>query len=129
MGYRSEVQIVFYVAEDKDFPVLKLWVDEHMKEALDYFLDYFEVEEFIAQGCKGLSYTADWLKWYSSFPEVQATEDALERFKEVFDAKDAAIAAAFEFVRIGEEDADVERAESGNSRYLLRVNRSVQLEY
>ena len=118
MGYRSVVKIIFYTLEDKDFPALKLWVDENIP-------DEFDFTESSRDGYRVLCYDNDWVKWYDSFPEVAAMQKALDRFDQVFGEGKTPLEFAYEFIR-REEDEDIERQSSDNLQNLITVRRSIE---
>tara|TARA_R110000787_G_scaffold270911_2_gene377964 strand:+ start:67 stop:432 length:366 start_codon:yes stop_codon:yes gene_type:complete len=119
MGYRSVVKIIFYTLEDKDFPALKLWVDENIP-------DEFDFTESSRDGYRVLCYDNDWVKWYDSFPEVAAMQKALDRFDQVFGEGKTPLEFAYEFIRMGEEDEDIERRSSDDLQNLITVRRSIE---
>jgi len=116
MGYRSEVA---YVLRFKDKEMRELFVsiqrakaDNHINTALD---ELVEVENNM------LGYHADHVKWYDSYPDVQAHEglmkDCLKLFGDEY-STDYDNQAGYKFVRLGEEQEDNEDEEGGNSEEL-----------
>jgi len=116
MGYRSQVKSVIYQTQDK--------FDEFYKKHEEE-IDYFK-EEF---GCMGLATKDDYkvlyldfdeVKWYDTFPEVMAWHNLLEQAETE--------GMYYEFVRLGEDDSDVEIDyginDSGN--YILELERHIK---
>lgn len=116
MGYRSEVKSVIYQTE-KEFD--KFYEDN--KEEIDYFQDAFRSLSIATKGqYKVLFLNCYDVKWYDVFPEVQAWHKFL--------AKAEAAGMFYEFVRLGEDDSDVEidygTNDSGN--YILELERHIK---
>ena len=130
MGYRSDAQLIFYCQEDDpNYPLLKLWVTENMQDELAC------MEEFTSQGCKGFTFNWSNVKWYPDYEDIKKIEDAMVRFVKVFDGgstptyvkrEEGTPKFEYEFVRIGEEDDDIEVKSSRNSEYLIGVRRSIE---
>ena len=142
MGYRSDVKIVFYLTEGcfdappttdtprwhnktpiLSFAALKLWFEETypVKEAkewgaeMDYGKDYITV-----------SYHN--VKWYPSYEHIQDVTQAFEKFSDAFRSDERDHRGQYEFVRIGEEDPDIERNCSSYADYRIAVERSMIFE-
>jgi len=120
MGYRSDGKIVFYALKQKDHAAIKLWVDENFPK------DDFAYEERRSDGRTLMVFSFDGWKWYESYPEIQAANEAMEAFCVLFDSDDVKVQGAMEFIRLGEEVEDIEMRQSNHADYLLRVNRSVE---
>ncbi len=137
MGYRSDVKIVFYLTkgtvdvpptEDNPlvpFAALKLWFDENypVREAKDEWcaeIDYGDYEHIL------VSYTD--VKWYTSYDHVMAVEAVFEKFSDVFRSDERDHRAQYEFVRIGEQDDDIEADRSSYADHRLNVERSIFFE-
>ena len=122
MGYRSNVTAVFYTSKDK-WPVLKLYVDEHFPEDLKGCLKVV--------GERGYLFQDNDVKWYDSWPEVQAFQRFVSNFLELADGGDTAgpneLDWAYEFVRIGEDSDDLEETQSDGAEYVLSVIRDVEV--
>lgn len=147
MGYRSEVDIVFYVPNDSEtaYGLLKLWFDENYPhaEAKDEWcatIQYDEENQAIL-----VSYQD--VKWYPSYEHPQAVEKAFDDIDTLLDSQGIAAEAqgltpvkeddpdtvpfnvAWEYVRLGEEDNDVEIQASTNADYVIAVNRSTEISF
>jgi len=115
MGYRSQVKSVVYQTNDKFVKFVKDNVDE---------IEYLTQEFYIRYATKGdykvLYIDFDEIKWYDSFPEVMAWKAFLAKAEEE--------GMFYEFVRLGEDDSDVEidygTNDSGN--YILELERHIK---
>jgi hypothetical protein len=140
MGYRSDVKIVFYLtngcsesAEEFNakrgtttlpFAALKLWFDEN-------YPHYVATSEWCAQIEHGKDYILlDYhdVKWYPSYDHVQAIESVFEKFSETFRSDERDHRAQYEFMRVGEEDNDIEVDRSSYADHRLCVERSIIFE-
>lgn len=140
MGYRSEVDIVFYVPTDSDtaYPILKLWFDAnypHIEAKGEWCasIDYDEENRAIL-----VSYQD--VKWYDHYGHPQKVEKAFNDIDELVgkqsltpvkedDPDTVPFDIAWEFVRIGEEDNDIETRASENADYVITVNRSTEISF
>jgi hypothetical protein len=123
MGYRSDVKAVFYTTKDKA-AVLKLFVDENFPKVFveANCLKWVESEFNRA----GYSFEYYGVKWYESYPNIQAFKEFVERYNEVADEADW----QYEFVRMGEDDDDTELDEHGeNVACVLQVIREIRIEF
>lgn len=114
MGYRSDVKILFYPDEQKDFPVFKLWLDERLPG-----------EPYEVHSGKYILFERNDVKWYTSYPEVSKFHEAINECYTLFDGDEGRPLVHSEFVRIGEESSDIEQDYSPDCDYLLQVQREV----
>lgn len=124
MGYRSQVRCLIYGEPNKiDAMVMKwrhtggfdLWNSEAFGPSLrEYAATHNGAPMRIID-----MYGDDW-KWYEDYPEVQAWE-AFMRTAEEFDCQ-------YEFMRIGEEDSDIEVERSGDNEYWLSISRQIVVD-
>ena len=136
MGYRSEVMAAFYVnaAEDKRadaLQALRAWymLNKGECEAQDkssaewLFYCFREVKS-------GYVFEAEHTKWYDSYEEIQMFNALVDSFKNAFieNMTHEEVNHAYEFIRIGEEDDDIQREEEGASDYVLNVQRSISCD-
>jgi len=138
MGYRSEVRAAFYTLDKREWPALRIFVEENFPKDLDEDLSLIT-----SKGMWGYDYNASSIKWYSSYPEIQEFDKFLGVFDDI--ASDMlklkttngepytehANHWAYEFVRIGEDEGDIERKWGGraNNYPLLNVVTTVDAEY
>jgi hypothetical protein len=115
MGYRSDIKAAFYPEKDEDFPLIKLWVDENIKE--------FKYRIAKRSGYRFILFEFKCVKWYDSYPEVAAFNNALVEFENLFGhGKDTDAPRAFmEFIRLGEDLTDVEERSSDSFEVLELV--------
>jgi len=71
-----------------------------------------------------LNFFADDVKWYESYPDVQKV---MEVFRFIDDEVESSW--QYEFVRLGEDDNDVEVRSSDDPQWYLQVIRSVELHF
>jgi hypothetical protein len=126
MGYRSDVMAVFYTYDPTEYPAMKLFIDEHIPE-------FFRTDEYMRlfsggmpRHVQGIKFTMNGLKWYPSYPDVQAFEEAIRKFEKLSDGGDKWL---WEFVRLGEEVEDVEERSCSESESLLYVVRSIECDF
>jgi hypothetical protein len=128
MGYRSNVEVVFYTRDEEQAPLLKLYVDENFpkNEELRGCLSPIN-----APRVWGYHFICDDVKWYESYTFVQEFNEFAEKFVGFAESKEGADAKqlnwAYEFVRLGEDANDIEEERSTNADYILSVSREVQL--
>lgn len=98
MGYTSDVAYVikFDDIEKRDaFVSLMLAKNEqHITEALDEVKHDYKKDPII-------TFTADSVKWYDSFPDVDAHHQLMDNAAHLFDGE-------YRFVRVGENHDDIE---------------------
>jgi hypothetical protein len=142
MGYRSDVKIVFYLTKGaidpsnainavltKDrpalpFAALKFWFEET-----------YPVQMAKDEWCASIDYGDDYIlvsyhdvKWYPSYEHIKEVEAVFEKFSEAFRSEERDHRGQFEFLRVGEEEPDVERQDSSYSDRRLFVERSIIFE-
>lgn len=110
MGYRSDVRALVYATNRSDadqYMQLKLLMSTTFKEVMDEWKDYIRwidnerVFEFQAEG----------IKWYESYDDIRR----FERFLRDVEALEYIV----EFVRVGEDDGDVDTRYSNGAKYFL----------
>ena len=122
MGYRSDVTAVFYVTDKKDFPVIKLWLQEN-----------FPVEMFkdsIRWFDRGMVFEEENVKWYPDYEDVKAFEESRENFVEMFceEEGNSSVKGAVEIMRVGENYEDIEVDEYGAYEGLIACERSIRVD-
>jgi hypothetical protein len=136
MGYRSDVKIVFYLTKGTHdtpptpdnpllpFSILKLWFEET-----------YPVQAAKEEWCAEIDYGEDYIlvsytdvKWYPSYGHTAAVESVFELFSAAFRSDERDHRAQFEFVRLGENDDDVERNSSSYADHRIAVERSMIFE-
>jgi len=92
MGYRSQVALAF---DKKAF-----W--KHVGEDIKHFKDC----DLIQQTKENVTFIWEDVKWYDSYEDVGAVRGVLERIRDDEDYTDD---DHYGFIRIGEDDDDIER--------------------
>jgi hypothetical protein len=128
MGYRSDVSVVFYTLDAERLPLaaLKLWFDEnypHEGAKAEWAAKIEEGDDYLL-----VNYTA--VKWGAGADHPKVVDAVLRRFIETFDEgvsveTENGPPAAYDFVRIGEDDNDIETDRSGWTDYRLDVRREI----
>lgn len=103
MGYRSQVTFVvrFNNLQDRD----AMWTlyancnDEHKRDVANHLEQRYGNDPLV-------TFSDSHLKWYPEYPFVKAAHAFMEEAEEMFNA-------SWRFVRIGEEDNDIEVNEGG----------------
>lgn len=116
MGYRSDVTAVFYTTDKEKFPTLKLFIDENFPEDLAGNLKPLDSDTYF-----GYSFDDPDVKWYESYSEVIGFNDFVVKFNNL--AEDTHW--GYEFVRIGEEENDIESDGNEHCDNVLSVSRIV----
>ena len=123
MGYRSDVEILFYPENPEEFAMLQLYVEENLP-------DKFEVGDMTCnrwpQGNKYLHIRMEGIKWYPSYEDVIVYTECFDSWEERFGSPPK---FHFEFVRIGEDDGDIETQYSDDAEYALQVERSIAINF
>jgi hypothetical protein len=136
MGYRSDVHIAFYLTKGTHdtppttdnpllpFAALKLWFEET-----------YPVEEAKGEWCAEVEYGDDHIlltytdvKWYEGYDHPNKVSDAFALFSAAFRSDERDHRAQYEFVRIGEDDSDVERESSSYADHRSNVERRITFE-
>jgi len=117
MGYRSDVTVVMYPKNAKDFALLKLYVDENLP-------DQFEVCE-ADTGLKYLVCEMDSVKWYQGYEDVDVYTRAFSEWETMFRDETDPQEPLFhyEFVRFGEDTEDIVYDHSTYCDHILNIER------
>lgn len=121
MGYRSELKVLIYPQNGEDnllkYEQLKTIMNTTFKKLLDYWEDpYFTWDDHH----RILMFSADHIKWYESYPEVAEFEQFVEMIDE--------LGYEYEFMRIGENDDDIETRSSRDANWYLSLRRSIEVD-
>jgi len=122
MGYRSDVQAIIYPLGGEhnllEYDKLKLLFNTTFKDVFEAWgEDYFSWND----AHRVLKFDANSVKWYDSYPEVQKLTQFL--------ADVAALDYQYEFIRLGEEDDDVEDDRTGDAEGYMYINRSIEVSF
>lgn len=124
MGYRSDLKIIFYATEDENYPAVKLWVDENVSKEFEYKEDKVD-HPYKDETMRVIVYDIHDAKWYPDFDDVEAMNAALDKFEEVFGGEGTLVPGAMEFIRLGEDDDDIERRITNGALGLIGVRREI----
>lgn len=119
MGYRSEVAMMVIREDKENAPTIpEVMAMAKAKGILDSEVlngERWSTEDFGWDDDRFL-FHVDWVKWYESFPEVQALNDLYQFFEEMNVDESSAERGWFsgKFVRVGEELDDNEEKAFGN---------------
>ena len=123
MGYRSEVMAAFYTTNKEDAPMLKLFIEENWpKEGNLPAYEWLKSDKYF-----GIIFHEEDVKWYESFPDVQAFDAFAEKFMEIAEEENRKLSWSYEFVRIGEEYQDIETKGTYFSDNILSVSRAIMV--
>jgi hypothetical protein len=122
MGYRSDVHALFYTTNKDDLPVLKLDMDENYPE------DLHDLEEISSNRIYGYEMKYENVRWYDDYDDIKAFDALKTKYQALIEEQETGKQWCFEFVRIGEDDDDIER-EQYDSSYVLSVSRKIECDY
>ena len=122
MGYRSDVQALVYPQSGDqnllEYDKLKLLFNTTFDDVFSSWgEDYFSWDDTH----RVLKFDANSVKWYDSYPEVAKFIKFLAEVQE--------LGYEFEFIRIGEDDDDVETDRSGDAEGYMYVSRSIEVSF
>ena len=101
MGYRSEVAIK---CESKAYDrFAKVFTQKEMWIKPDKILHDIENDDYVIYW--------DWIKWYEDFEGVSAIQNVMSELDEEHDG-DADDQLGYRFMRLGEDDSDIETQEN-----------------
>jgi len=103
--------------------MLKLYMDENYPK--DFL---FELEEISSNVIHGYEMVFENVKWYSDYEDVKAFTTFKTKYLALLDEQEGGKKWCFEFVRVGEDDDDIER-EQYDSSYVLSVSRRIEADY
>ena len=122
MGYRSDVKALIYPVSSEhsliEYDKLKLLMNTTFKHVLDSWGN----ESFSWDDKhRILVFNANSVKWYESYPEVDMFPKFLEDVHE--------LEYEYEFIRLGEEDDDVEEDSTGDAQGYMYVSRTIEVNF
>jgi uncharacterized NAD(P)/FAD-binding protein YdhS len=123
MGYRSNVTAIFY-AEEKDWPLIKLWLDENRPDSIIHEEDF---KGYQRGNLRGYYVEYDGVKWYDSYPNMQDFNSYVSKYIVLF-CGESKTSAAYEFMRIGENYEDIEVDRNGDYNHVLELERRVIID-
>jgi hypothetical protein len=125
MGYRSDVAVAFYSVAEEHNAVIKLWLDENLP-----FKDWDLSDAWTPIEDRGWLFHIESVKWYESYPEVEAMDKVIKEFVALFiEGENNEQTAALEFVRLGEESNDNEETRYGyGEEGMLDISREIDID-
>lgn len=125
MGYRSSVHAIFYwpdepeeATEKEKYALLKFLFDTTYKDLVEAWNQHGQCFCF-HDDIHLVEFEVHDMKWYDTFSEVQGFEQMMDTLNDA--------GFAYEFVRTGEDDTDIEINRSGNAGYKLSVQTSSEI--
>jgi hypothetical protein len=128
MGYRSNLMVLIYPdiqnpSEEQplydQLKVLMSTVFKGVSEEFEGYMTWLDSEHV-------LKFELEDVKWYPSYSDVQMFEKMLAAFKGSGDDDEDIKGYCTEFVRVGEDNDDVEEVHTGhNNHYYLQVRRTI----
>jgi hypothetical protein len=120
MGYRSDVKALIYPLGGEhnllEYNKLKLLMNTTFKDVYDYWQDpYFTWNDTH----RVLEFSATSIKWYDGYPEVERFGKFLNDIQE--------LNYEYEFMRVGEEDTDIDYDNTGDAQGYLSVSRTIEV--
>ena len=124
MGYRSDVHALFYTTNKEDLPVLKLYMDENFPKDESFF----DLKEIDSKVIHGYELVFESVKWYDDYDDIKVFDAFKTKYQALIEGQETGKQWCFEFVRVGEDDDDIER-EQYDSSYVLSVSRKIECDY
>lgn len=120
MGYRSDVMALIYPLGGEhnllNYDKLKTLMNTTFKDVFEAWgEDYFSWDD----KHRVLKFSANSVKWYDSYSDVGLFTKFLTEVHE--------LEYEFEFIRIGEDDNDVESNMTGDAENFMYVERTIQV--
>jgi hypothetical protein len=131
MGYRSDVVIAFAFKKKEQIDEVMAIYRMHPFVQAHALEEHWKIHDW--DGCWGLTFHAEDVKWYPTYDDVQGFEHMLSVVKDfaeqrgqdvspINDDGEQDIISAFPYayrkLRIGEEDGDIEREADGNDHLI-----------
>jgi len=122
MGYRSDIKALIYPLGGEhnllEYNKLKTIMNTTFKDFYEYWKDpHFTWND----AHRVLMFSAESIKWYDSYSEVSGFATFLDDVQ--------ALGYEYEFIRIGEDDTDVETTQTGGAEGFLYVQRSIEVSF
>ena len=104
MGYRSDVAIAVAMVSKEDMDELMSVYALNMYVQKENLLSEWEIGKY--EGAWVAMYTAEDVKWYDTYDDIKGFEALGDLAKKFWEER--SIPYAYRFVRIGEENSDIE---------------------
>lgn len=134
MGYRSAVAYTIRFTSDDTRAKQSFYTfiaEAKAKAATAGCFNDIEWAEFeVDEGRFRINFSADDVKWYPDYPDVKCHEALIELAAEWANDEDNHSEIAYVFVRIGEENDDIEEKCGGDYDFeWIQVNRSISRDW
>jgi hypothetical protein len=123
MGYRSEVAALVYPNDDANesaeerYEALKVLMNTQFEAVMDKWGNCIAMHDYRRR----LEFVINDVKWYPSYDDVSTFMKFLDDVEE--------LGYSYEFLRLGEDDDDVERRAGGPTcHYHLQIRREIVME-
>lgn len=120
MGYRSNIRCLIYPknvqekdTSDTQFDALKLIMNTTFKNVLDMWSAHITFDD----KHRVVDFAVEDVKWYDSFHDVIAVDEMLPEIE--------GLGFCYEFVRVGEENGDVEYRQSDDHNCYLNTTTEI----
>lgn len=122
MGYRSNIRCLVYPMDTSVSDEPTLIENYHalvtlMNTTFKHVVDEFGADMTLLEKHHVIDFMFDDVKWYASYPDVQAFEKMLDEI--------ADLGYCYEFVRVGEDSNDIEIRDSLNSNGYLSTETTI----
>ena len=128
MGYRSDVVLVMYAMDKKDYPTLQVWFSQFEQEIAELDLARCFKTIDMSATCndnKAIVFEATDTKWYDSYAEVKFINWLHTHFRNAFQNEGTEDLYNYEFIRIGEDTTDIEEDCGNHGFNLIGVSRVI----
>jgi hypothetical protein len=135
MGYRSDVAYTIRFTSDHDEKNKQsffTFLAEAKARAATAacFLEREWVEFVVDEARFRINFACDDVKWYESYPDVACHEALIALANEWVNDEDNNSGIAYKFVRIGEDDDDIEQKEGGDADWdWVQVERTIRRDW
>lgn len=131
MGYRSDIKVIMYATTYEKLGVLRVWWEGVKESGNEDALSGFRFEEGF-----GVVFEGESVKWYDSYADVQWAEHVFTEFCDTFINSDKArplppgvgCGYGFEYIRVGENDDDVETLCDGDVQWHISLQRAISID-
>ena len=127
MGYRSDVTLIMYALDEKDYPALQVWFSQFEHEIAELGIAGYFKDSYMPATMenKPIMFEVENIKWYDSFADVKFINDLLAKFRNAFQTEATEDLYNYEFIRIGEDTTDIEEDCGNHGFNLIGVSRSI----
>ena len=128
MGYRSDVAYTIRFTDDHDTNNEQSFYTFLAEAKSNPKCQIALAEVEIDHKNRAFYYSARDVKWYENYDHMKEVANARANFNETFNCDEEDTRYAWEMLRIGEEDNDIETDRSDYNDYLLYVSRQIRID-